>query len=111
MIDEAKLETCLRARLAGFHALLACERLSAGASRETYRLKVVVGGSERLLALRRSSIGEGSAMKQGPGLSAEANLFRAARAAGVPGPEVLMMLEPADSLGAGFVMDWISGEG
>ena len=110
MIDEAKLETCLRARLAGFHALLACERLSAGASRETYRLKVVVGGSERLLALRRSSIGEGSAMKQGPGLSAEANLFRAARAAGVPGPEVLMMLEPADSLGAGFVMEWISGE-
>ncbi len=110
MIDQVKLESSLRARLPGFEALVSCQRLSAGASRETYRITALIGGAETLLALRRSAAGEGSAMKQGPGLSAEASLFSAAHAAGVPGPQVLMMLEPADDLGSGFLMEWISGE-
>ena len=41
-------------RLPGFEQLLACDRLSAGASRETYRLTVRMNGSERKLALRRA---------------------------------------------------------
>jgi aminoglycoside phosphotransferase (APT) family kinase protein len=109
VIDVARLETVLQ-RLAGFERLDACERLSAGASRETYRLRVVMGGAERKLALRRAEGAGKSAMGSGPGLEVEAKLFAAARSAGVPGPEVLLVLEPEDGLGAGFVMEWIEGE-
>jgi len=49
-------------------------------------------------------------MGSGPGLNVEAKLFAAARSAGVPGPEVLLVLQPEDQLGAGFVMEWIAGE-
>ena len=109
MIHNIKLESALK-RLPGFERLVSCDRLSAGASRETYRLQVVMNGAERRLALRRAE-GEGvSAMSAGPGLSGEARLFAAARAAGVPGPEVLLELQPEDGLGSGFVMEWISGE-
>ena len=109
MIETTKLEAALR-RLKGFEALTSCERLSAGASRETYRLGVVIDGAARTLALRRAA-GEGtSAVGSGPGLSNEAKLFAAAKAAGVPGPEVLLVLGPDDGLGSGFVMEWISGE-
>ena len=109
MIETTKLEAALR-RLKGFEALTSCERLSAGASRETYRLGVVIDGAARTLALRRAA-GEGtSAVGSGPGLSNEAKLFAAAKAAGVPGPEVLLVLGSDDGLGSGFVMEWISGE-
>lgn len=109
MIDNTKLEATLK-RLPGFERLVSCDRLSAGASRETYRLQVVMQGAERKLALRRAE-GEGvSTMSAGPGLGGEAKLFAAARRAGVPGPEVLLVLQPEDGLGAGFFMEWISGE-
>jgi aminoglycoside phosphotransferase (APT) family kinase protein len=109
MIEEAKLEAALK-RLPGFEALPACERLSAGASRETYRLGVIINGAARTLALRRAQGDGKSAMGAGPGLNVEARLFAAARSAGVPGPDVLLVLKPKDGLGSGFVMEWISGE-
>lgn len=109
MIDTARLEAALK-RMPGFEALLACERLSAGASRETYRLIVRVDGREQVMALRRAPHDGRSALGMGPGLDVEAKLFVAATAAGVPGPRVLMMLEPADQLGTGIVMEWIDGE-
>jgi len=109
-MDHDKLESVLAERLPGFGKLLVCERLTAGASRETYRLAVQADGADRLLCLRRAP-GEGeSAMKQGPGLDIEARLFAAARQAGVPGPEVFFSLEPDDGLGSGFVMEWLTGE-
>lgn len=52
MIDTVRLEAALK-RMPGFEALLACERLSAGASRETYRLTARVDGREQVMALRR----------------------------------------------------------
>ena len=110
MMDQSALESVLRARLSGFEKLESCERLSAGASRETYRLTATVKGAERVMALRRAPDDGASAMGQGPGLDVEAKLFAAALRAGVPGPEVLLVLEPGDALGAGFVMDWIDGE-
>ncbi len=110
MIDTDKLEAVLKARMSGCEKLLACDRLTAGASRETYRLTAKVKGKERKLALRRSANEGKSTLGQGPGLDVEARLFAAAREAGVPGPDVLVELEPADGLGAGFVMEWIEGE-
>ncbi len=109
MIDTARLERALR-RIAGFEALTACERLSAGASRETYRLTTRINGAERLLALRRAPNDDRSVVGRGPTLTQEAALFAAARAAGVPGPEILMTLAPEDGLGPGIVMEWIAGE-
>jgi aminoglycoside phosphotransferase (APT) family kinase protein len=109
-MNQADLESVLRARLRGFETLHSCERLSGGASRETYRLSATMKGKERLLCLRRAPDEGKSAMKQGPGLDVEARLFEAARKAGVPGPDVLLVLEPDDGLGSGFVMDWIEGE-
>jgi aminoglycoside phosphotransferase (APT) family kinase protein len=109
-MNQADLESVLRARLRGFEALHACDRLSGGASRETYKLTATMNGAERLLCLRRAPDEGKSAMKQGPGLDIEARLFAAARKAGVPGPDVLLLLEPDDGLGAGFVMEWIEAE-
>jgi aminoglycoside phosphotransferase (APT) family kinase protein len=108
-MDQAKLETVLRVRMPGFERLESCVRLSAGASRETYRLTAQVNGVEKLLALRRS-MADASAMGEGPGLTAESLLFSAARNGGVPGPEIFLVLRPEDELGAGFVMEWIAGE-
>ena len=108
-MDVERLGAVLK-RLAGFEWLVSCDRLSAGASRETYRLQVVMNGAERTLALRRAEGDGQSAMGSGPGLNVEAQLFAAARGAGVPGPEVLLVLQPEDQLGAGFVMEWIAGE-
>jgi aminoglycoside phosphotransferase (APT) family kinase protein len=108
MIDQAALQAVLRR--AGME-LLACDRLSAGASRETYRLKVRDANGERLLALRRGAGGEETPLLGvGPGLDAEPYLFRAARSAGAPAPEVVLELARADGLGAGFAMEWIEGE-
>lgn len=109
MMDTARLENALK-RMPGFEALIACDRLSAGASRETYRLTVRADRREQVMALRRAPHGGRSALGMGPGLDVEAKLFAAATAAGVPGPRVFMMLEPVDELGTGIVMEWIDGE-
>src|SRR5262245_64393894 len=45
-----------------------------------------------------------------PGLATEAMLIRAARAAGVPEPEILAVLMPEDGFGDGFIMEWLEGE-
>jgi aminoglycoside phosphotransferase (APT) family kinase protein len=110
-MDAARLEQVLQGRLGGFERLLSCERLSAGASRETYRVEVRLREGDRLLALRRSERAETpGALSEGPGLALEPRLIEAAAFAGVPGPRVLLELHPEDGLGVGFAMDWIEGE-
>ena len=107
-----RLDAVLRREIGGVLGLLRAERLSGGASHETYRLCVETAQGERRLALRRAP---GGALDReraigGPGPRVEARLFEAARAAGVPAPEVHYVLEPADGLGDGFVMEWLDGE-
>lgn len=115
MIDadfKAKLNAVLAVRLPGCEGLVSVERLSGGASQETYRIVARADGDERPLALRRSAGGlraEGPDIHY-PGLPTEAQLMRAARAAGVPAPAVLHVLEEADGLGEGFLMEWLDGE-
>ena len=87
------------------------ERLSGGASQETYRITIASSGGERLLAMRRAAGGEeGEITAQHPGLAVEALLMQVARAQGVPEPEVHYVLQPQDGIGAGFVMQWLEGE-
>ena len=113
--EAPSLETALAEGLArelpGFVALRSCERLSGGASQETYRLVVQSADGERPLAMRRSAGGVHAPRMPGhPGLDTEALLFACARAAGVPEPEVYWVFGPEDRLGDGFVMEWLDGE-
>lgn len=112
----AALSDTLSRRLPGFDELLAVERLSGGASQETYRLRLRRNGDEATLALRRAAGGEAAAEieiegeDRRPGLTVEARIMQVAAAAGVPEPEVHLVLEPDDGLGEGFVMAWLDGE-
>ena len=107
---DDKLDAVLRVHVPGVSGLVRSERLSGGASQETYRLTVTGDGGERLLAMRRAPGGEPVEITDThPGLAAEAALMRAARAAGVPEPEVFYVLADDDGLGEGFIMEWLDG--
>ncbi len=109
---EDRIEAVLRREIVGVHRFLGAERLSGGASQETYRLTVETSAGEREFALRRATGGGDRAetVLSGPGMRVEARLIEAARAAGVPGPAIHHVFEPDDGLGEGFVMDWLEGE-
>ncbi|MXX77140.1 MAG: phosphotransferase [Holophagales bacterium] len=110
---EARLERVLNREIDGCERLAGIERLSGGASQETYRLQVETTAGLRELALRRSPDGKGedarAVERSAPGLRVEAKLMRVARQNGIPEPEVFYVLEPGDELGAGFVMEWLEG--
>ena len=109
---RALLETVVQQNIDGCVALISVERLSGGASQETYRLRIKKGnGEEKLLALRRAAGGEfQERAPQHPGLDVEALLMTSARSAGVPEPEVYYVLQRHDALGDGFLMEWLEGE-
>ncbi|MDH5737957.1 MAG: phosphotransferase family protein [Gammaproteobacteria bacterium] len=109
---ETRLEQVLMAALPFCQKLVTAERLSGGASQETYRLRIETPeGGQRQLALRRAPGGVVSEVAEGPpGLATEALLMQSARQAGVPEPEVFYVLKEADGLGDGFVMEWLEGE-
>jgi aminoglycoside phosphotransferase (APT) family kinase protein len=113
---EAILEKILIREIPGCRALQSVERLSGGASQETYRLTITVdnggkNGAEHLLAMRRAPGGKANSHNSyNPGLAAEALLMQSARAVGVPEPEVHYVLKDHDGLGEGFIMSWLEGE-
>lgn len=110
-LQQAALAQALARNVPDFRALTSVDRLTAGASLETYRLGIETGQGPRKLAMRRTP---GGASKLSaawtPSLEAEALLFRVARASGVPEPQVHFVLAPEDGLGSGFIMEWIDGE-
>ena len=108
---ESRLDVVIRARVPGCDGLRAVERLSGGASQETYRVTARTAEGGRLLALRRAAGGaKAETAVNDPGLAGEALLMRVAKAAGVPEPEIYHVLENADGLGEGFLMEWLEGE-
>jgi aminoglycoside phosphotransferase (APT) family kinase protein len=109
---EALLGRALTANVEWCRRLVAVERLSGGASQETYRLSVDGVDGPAFMALRRApgGIGKEDTIGPGPGLATEALLMQAAQAVGVPEPEVYYVLQPADGLGEGFAMEWFDGE-
>lgn len=82
----------------------ALERLSGGANMESWRFH----SGETPCVLRRAPSLE---MMAGRPMdhAGEAALIRAAHAAGVMAPEVLVELEPSDEIGSGYVMRAIPG--
>lgn len=114
MLDPVLTEAVdrfLPARVPGLKSVTACERLSGGASQETWRVRALTDRGERLIAFRRAPGGEPKKdLRSGPGLDVEARLMQLARAAGVPEPEVLAVLDGSEGLGLGFFMSWLEGE-
>ena len=104
---ESALRAVLKRHIKGFQRLVAADRLTGGASQETWRLKVDTDTGERSLCLRRNAgaVGAGSIAPR-----TEALLIKAAHTAGVPEPEIHHILEPADGLGEGFLMQWLEGD-
>ncbi len=108
---DERLKEVLASAIPGFSKLATARRLSGGASQETYRVEVETRDGARTLAFRRAAGGAPRpADEASPGLDAEALIMRVAREAGVPEPEVLYVLDPADGLGPGFLMEWLDGE-
>lgn len=108
---SAQVGACLARLLPSFRELKSCERLSGGASQETWRINADTADGPQRYALRRAPGGvSASHVEMTVGLEAEARLLAAAHAAGVPEPRVLGLLAPEDGLGAGFLMEWLDGE-
>jgi len=105
------LEKVLSREVPGFQQLLSCQQLTAGASQETYRIRVATAAGERQFALRRSQPSlQGDSSVGSISLATEARLFQLAGEAGIPGPGIRHVMVPEDGLGSGFIMDWLEGE-
>jgi len=107
---EDRISNVLRSRIDNFRRLLSTERLSGGASQETYRLSFETTQGEQKLAMRRAPGGVAAELKTGPTLAVEAQLMQTAKKVGVPEPEIVHVLQPEDELGEGFMMEWLDGE-
>ena len=110
---EKKLEAVLIREIDGCSGLVSAERLSGGASQETYRLTVDTADGQQTLCMRRAPGGgvvPGTEARIAPGPATEAALMALARDAGVPEPEVYYVLQEDDALGEGFLMEWLDGE-
>ena len=107
---RTRLERVLANVFIDFESLEIVERLSGGASQETYRIELTRGGKPAVLAMRRASGGiEGEVTAAHPGLAVEALLMQTAAQAGVPEPKVHYVLRSEDGVGAGFIMQWLDG--
>jgi len=110
-VFEQKLQDVLEKHIDFYRGLNSADRLSGGASQETYRISIRTDDGDRILAMRRAAGGMFTGPLPGyPGLTTEALLMQSAKAAGVPEPEVYCVLQPEDELGGGFIMEWIEGE-
>jgi aminoglycoside phosphotransferase (APT) family kinase protein len=111
-MDERALAAALAAALRGSLGEVTAAgltRLSGGASRETWAFDAVgADGSRTELVLRRDPPGRPGE----PGaMGREARAIGAARAAGLPVPEVLLCADAAEEFGsAGLVMRRVAGE-
>ncbi|MCH1550642.1 MAG: phosphotransferase family protein [Pseudomonadales bacterium] len=107
---ETKVAAMLARALPDYQALRKVERLSGGASQETYRIEVNTTSGEKVMAMRRAPGGATVDPTPGhPGLDVEALLMQSARAVGVPEPEVFHIFDKQDDLGDGFLMEWLDG--
>ncbi|HEY0301540.1 MAG TPA: phosphotransferase family protein [Rhizomicrobium sp.] len=114
MTDFApSLERVLRDALPGLRGLDGLNRLSGGASQETWSFDAVTAEGRLPLILRRTPGGAprvASETSTAVPLETEAVAIEASRAAGVAAPRVRHVLQEADGIGQGYVMDRLPGE-
>ena len=85
------------------------ERLTGGASQETWSFDAVGDAGVAPLIMRRLSA-DAAPGERSVSSECEALLIRRAGECGVPTPGICHILEPSDDLGRGFVSDRIEGE-
>jgi aminoglycoside phosphotransferase (APT) family kinase protein len=101
------LEAALRGAIPGLPRLTGLTQLSGGASQETWR----IGADAQAYILRRTPGGAVRGTSEtAVSLETEAGVVRAARAAGVPAPEILWVSDGAPPIGAAYVMGLVEGE-
>lgn len=91
----------------GDGALAGAQRLSGGASQETWAFDV---GAKRLILRRAPGGGAVQSNSQAIGLETEAALIVAAAHAGAAVPPIAYVCEAKDGLGVGYVMARLEGE-
>ncbi|MEP0189683.1 MAG: phosphotransferase [Erythrobacter sp.] len=102
---EGLTRACTRAGMDGPFGL---ERLTGGATMESWRFETGQKGAEAAFVLRRAPSLE--FIEDRPyGHEVEAAVIHAAHGAGVTAPEVMTVLEPEDGIGSGFVMRALVG--
>ncbi|MGB1580895.1 MAG: phosphotransferase family protein [Nevskiales bacterium] len=106
---HADLQSALHRHCGTDHQLLSCQRLTAGASAETYAVDIRRNNQELALILRRSAAGSPS-LGVNVDKHTEALVQMVAAKQGVPAPRVLFILDEADNLGEGYVMQRVTGE-
>jgi aminoglycoside phosphotransferase (APT) family kinase protein len=107
---EAQLGRCVASWCPGADSVEHANRLSGGASQETWSFDIVHPDGNIGAILRRAPQGYGAAPTRAAGLNAEATLMQLAYDAGVPSPKVLHVLGAEDELGTGFIMGRVEGE-
>lgn len=108
---DSKLQAVLRRVYGEQINLGSANRLSGGASQETWLLTIEGPSAPDTLILRRAPEGmEATEESRAIGLPSEAKLIRRAQAAGVAVPEVVHVLEAGDGVGEGFIMSRVEGE-
>ncbi len=110
-VDVLEALPRLALRVAGPGAsLAAAERLSGGASMETWAFSVETPGARRDYVLRRRSAPFDPENSRSTSLAAEAALIRAVRDRGAPAPPLVHLCDDQDGLGEAHVTARISGE-
>ena len=105
------LEKAIVGSIDGVTSIRGLNRLSGGASQETWSFDGIGPAGPRPLVLRRAPGGKvvqrsGDAVP----LSTEAKAIKLASAAGVPVPSVPYVLQESDNLGPGYIMGRVEGE-
>ena len=111
LVDAPSLQSSLGEALVGAGLggeVVELERLSGGASRDTWAFSLVDGLARRELILQRARPG---GIRTGVGMSGEAELVRAAGDAGVPVPGVVAWSTEPDAVGEAWaVTERLEGE-
>jgi len=110
-VDVPEALSKLAVRLAGDGArAVDPQRLTGGASMETWAFAIESGKGREDLILRRRSAPFDPESSRSTSLAAEAALIQAARAAGAPAPPLVHLCDAADGLGEAHVTRRIAGE-
>src|SRR5258708_40339278 len=110
--DAARVAGGLRklvARIVPGAAVEGLQRLSGGATQETWRFEAVSSVGSTTLILRRAPRGD-RLSQEAVGLDVGARLIAAPRDRHVPVPLVKHVLTPPDGLGSGFIIAFFQGE-
>ena len=107
---QALKATVTRA-LPGVYGIDGLGRLSGGGTQENWAFDGIGKDKPMPLILRRAPADlKCDAWTVSVPMETEAELIKRAGRAGVPSPPVRYVLEPADGLGSGFIMDRVAGE-